>query len=455
LNSIIVVAFHADLEVSQLKHFFPLFFVEYLIRNGYSVNPVVYIGALRDIGRGYHRGDIRERISEAHKFFQGIFSPHTKVVIVEDRLEIQRDVYSILRILEFEKSLQEILRQINTKEKLDEIKEIKLRDKQYTLSDFEKELLKIYLFNRNKLNTEIKRYPYVSWGLESLGHLGTSYNIFDKSNAGLSVLKRMICADQGIEYPATIVLPDPVAISGSLMRYLHSRDLNPEERKKLSSALADYLLDQGLHLEVENLIGTIYVLIKEDDRTPLRDAREFAVLLNSTGRMDRPSLGIAICMGDRDTSLKEANQILEEYRKSINKYLTWVKEKPERMKEFENIYVIYGDNFINEKIIGTISSILVSSLNHLDKPIIAFANVVEENVAKFSARTTALALRKGINLGEVMKAASEKFDGKGGGHDIAAGAQVPIDQVTNFISLVNSYVEKQLIGEKLGSKNRT
>ena len=236
LNSIIVIAFHADLEVSQLKHFFPLFFVEYMIDNGYSINPVVYIGALRDIGRGYHRGDIRERISEAHEFFQGVFSPSTKVVIVEDRLEIQSDVYSILRILDFEKSLQEILRQINTEEKLEEIKEINLKDKRYTLSDYEKELLRIYLFERNKLGTEIKRYPYVSWGLESLGHLGTSYNIFDKSNAGLSVLKRIISADQNIEYPATIVLPDPVAISGKLMRYLHSRDLNSDETLFISDS---------------------------------------------------------------------------------------------------------------------------------------------------------------------------------------------------------------------------
>jgi hypothetical protein len=236
LNSIIVVAFHADLEVSQLKHFFPLFFVEYIIRSGYSINPVVYIGALRDIGRGYHRGDIRERIAEAHKFFQGVFSPSTKVVIVEDRLEIQRDVYSILRILEFEKSLQEILRQINTIKKLNENKEIKLKDKKYILSDYEKELLRIYLFERNKLGTEIKSYPYVSWGLESLGHLGTAYNIFDKSNAGLSVLKRIICFDQGIEYPATIVLPDPVAVSGKLMRYMRSRDLNSDETLFISDS---------------------------------------------------------------------------------------------------------------------------------------------------------------------------------------------------------------------------
>jgi len=239
LNSILVVAFHADLEVAQLKHFFPLFFTEHLIRSGYSINPVVYIGALRDIGRGYHRGDIRERVAEAHNFFQGIFTPSARVVIVEDRIEIQRDVYSILRILEFEKSLQTILGQINTPEKLLETKTVRLTEKAYPLTDYEKELLRIYLFERNKLGTEIKKYPYVSWGLESLGYLGTSYNIFDKSNAGLSVLKKMICADQGIEYPATIIFPDPVTISGKLMRYLHSRDLNPDETLFISDSYSD------------------------------------------------------------------------------------------------------------------------------------------------------------------------------------------------------------------------
>ena len=239
LNAIIVVAFHADLEVAQLKHFFPLFLVEGLIDSGYSISPVVYIGALRDIGRGYHRGDIRERVAEAHKFFQGVFSPSTKAVIIEDRVEIQRDVYSILRILDFEKSLQNVLSQINTLEKLREVSKVKLKEKSYTLTDYEKELLKIYLFDRNKLGTEIKTYPYVSWGLESLSYLGTAYNIFDKSNAGLSILKKLICTDQGIEYPATVVLPDPVTISGKPMRYLQSRDLNPDETLFISDSYRD------------------------------------------------------------------------------------------------------------------------------------------------------------------------------------------------------------------------
>jgi single-stranded-DNA-specific exonuclease len=231
------------------------------------------------------------------------------------------------------------------------------------------------------------------------------------------------------------------------------RDLSVEEKKKLASALADYLIARGLHAEVENLIGNVYVLNREEPWTPLHDAREFAVVLNSTGRLDRPSLGIAICMGDRGAALAEANRVLDDYRKSISTYLGWVMEKPERMKELEHIYVVYGETFINEKIIGTISSILVSGLANPEKPLIAFANIEEENAAKFSARTTAMALDKGVNLGVVMRVASEKYGGKGGGHNVAAGAQVPIDQLENFINYVNELVEKQLKGEDIGSKD--
>jgi len=233
------------------------------------------------------------------------------------------------------------------------------------------------------------------------------------------------------------------------------RDLTKPEKKKLSSSLADHLIARGLHVDVESLIGNVYVLNREEPWTPLRDAREFAVVLNSTGRLDRPSLGIAICMGDRHTALEEANKVLDDYRKSISTYLSWVMEKPERMKELDHIYVVYGDTFINEKIIGTISSILVSGLANPEKPLIAFANIEEENAAKFSARTTAVALNKGINLGDVMHVASEKYGGKGGGHNVAAGAQVPIDQLEKFITTVNELVKKQLKGENLGSNDKT
>jgi single-stranded-DNA-specific exonuclease len=231
------------------------------------------------------------------------------------------------------------------------------------------------------------------------------------------------------------------------------RDLSDEEKKRLCSALADYLLSKGLRYEVANLIGHVYILNREEPWTPLRDAREFAVLLNATGRMDRPSLGIAVCMGDRGSAFEEAGKVLEDYRRTINKYLGWVMEKPERMKEFENIYVVDGEDFINDKIVGAISSILSSGLPNPEKPLIAYANVEGEGLAKISARTIDVLINRGLNLGEIMQVAAERCMGKGGGHNVAAGAQVPIERIGNFVEIVNDLVGRQLKGERIGSGN--
>jgi len=229
------------------------------------------------------------------------------------------------------------------------------------------------------------------------------------------------------------------------------RDLTEEEKRRLCSALADYLVSKGLHYKVSNLIGYVYTLTREDSWTPLRDAREFAVLLNATGRMDKPGVGIAICMGDRGAALEEANKILEEYRRTINKYLSWIMEKPGRMKELDHIYVVYGEDYIDDKIVGAISSILLTSLPNPEKPLIAYADVKEEGLVKVSARTVDAVVAKGVNLGEIMQIAAEKCLGKGGGHDVAAGAQIPIENVETFIKLVNELVGKRLAGVKIGS----
>ena len=227
------------------------------------------------------------------------------------------------------------------------------------------------------------------------------------------------------------------------------RDLTDDEKKRLCSKLAEHLVSMGLHYQVNSLVGHVYTLTREEPWTPLRDAREFAVLLNGTGRMEKAGLGVAVCMGDRASALEEANLVLEDYRRSINKYLGWVTEKPERMKEFVNIYVVYGEDFINDKMVGAVSSILTSSLPNPEKPLIAYANLQEEGIAKISARTMEAVISRGVNLGEIMQIAAEKFKGKGGGHNIAAGAQVPIEEIGNFIAAVDELVGKQLKGEKV------
>ncbi len=228
------------------------------------------------------------------------------------------------------------------------------------------------------------------------------------------------------------------------------RDLSEEEKKKLCSALADHLTSKGLSGNVAlNLIGRVYTLVHEEPWTPLRDAREFSVLLNSTGRMGKGGVGVSICMGDRGSALEDAKKVLDEYRRTITKYLGWLTEKPGRIEELNSIYVAHGEGIIDDKMIGTISSILSTNLPKLEKPLIAYSAVPGEGFAKFSARTLDPLVEKGLNLGEILKTAAERHSGRGGGHNIAAGAQVPTKDVDVFIKLVDKLVKEQLEGKPL------
>jgi RecJ-like exonuclease len=141
---------------------------------------------------------------------------------------------------------------------------------------------------------------------------------------------------------------------------------------------------------------------------------------------------------------------LEEYRRTITKYLNWLTEpNTNRIEELNNIYVVRGEGIISDKVIGTISSILLTNLPNPEKPILAYSIVREEDLAKISARTIDLIVRKGLNLGEILRVASEKYSGKGGGHNIAAGAQVPIQNLESFIKLVNELIKEQLEAPKI------
>jgi len=223
------------------------------------------------------------------------------------------------------------------------------------------------------------------------------------------------------------------------------RDLSAEEKKKLLSAIADHLVSKGLGGDIAlDLVGEVYTFTHEEPWTPLRSGREFSVLLNATGRMDKAGLGVAICMGDRKKCLEEATAVIKEYRRTITKYLRWATEEPGRLEELESIYVVRGDGFIDEKTLSPVCTILSTTLTQLGKPIIAYATISGEDQVKVSSRGSEPLIQRGLNLGEIMQVAAEKFSGRGGGHDVAAGAQIPIKDVESFIKLVDKLVKEQL-----------
>jgi len=105
---------------------------------------------------------------------------------------------------------------------------------------------------------------------------------------------------------------------------------------------------------------------------------------------------------------------------------------------------VRGDGVIDEKVISPVSSILSTTLSKLEKPIIAYSTISGEDMVKVSARALEPLRKRGLNLGEVLRVAAEKYSGRGGGHDVAAGAQVPVKDVEPFIKLVDKLVKEQL-----------
>ncbi len=221
-------------------------------------------------------------------------------------------------------------------------------------------------------------------------------------------------------------------------------DLTDEEKRTLFSALSSHMVSMGCDAgAVHQLIGTIYTFRLEEPSTSLRSGREHGSLLNACGRMEKPGVGLSICLGDRGEAMAEAQEILDLYRRKIGSSLGLVREN-DMVEERDHIYVIRAGDTIDDTVIGVVSGILLNQgILKKKKPIISTA-ASEDDQMKVSARSTEELALRGLHMGLVMQKAAEAMGGGGGGHDVAAGAYVPIDKEEEFIARVNSLVPEHL-----------
>ncbi len=231
-------------------------------------------------------------------------------------------------------------------------------------------------------------------------------------------------------------------------RWRALNDLNADEKQKIFSEIAKLLSSKRLPNTVTlSLIGAVYTLIQEDRGTYLRDAREYSSLLNACGRMDKAGLGISIGVGDRERALDEAQDVFTHYKKTLAEYMDWITTTPNALDERDNIYLLNGRGTVNESMLGTVTTIVISS-NILvkDKPLIALT-YAENDMLKISGRATPTNIKKRLNLGTLFQEASTECGGTGGGHDVAAGAQLPQQFADAFVQLID-----QLVGSSLNKK---
>ena len=207
-------------------------------------------------------------------------------------------------------------------------------------------------------------------------------------------------------------------------------ELTKEEKQKIVEILLPYIGGRG----VDELIGYVYTLLKEDEFSPLRDAREFGTLLNACGRMGKSGLGVGLCLGDRGYSLSEAEKVLAEYRQIINRVVKVLTEDETRVMKHQLFNLIVADDLINAEMLGSISSILSTIPKFADKPLF-LTTKTKEGGLRISARLGA-AYKGDVNIGLTLRRVAEKVGGQGGGHRAAGGATLTYTEPPKLMSVL-------------------
>jgi RecJ-like exonuclease len=220
---------------------------------------------------------------------------------------------------------------------------------------------------------------------------------------------------------------------GGTWRTISSLDSN--EKKQLTEVIAGVLGATGGATDaIAGLVGEVYTLEYEDPFTPLRDAREFATLLNACGRMRATGVGVSVCLGERSEALSQAMKTLTDYRMGINKAIQALMDDPSREEEHGDLVFLLGDGLVDERLLGPVTSILTSSPGYKDRVVVARTTSGESEL-KVSCRVGDV-FEGSVNLGLIMREAAEAVGGTGGGHTMAAGAKIPASATDSFFRLV-------------------
>lgn len=190
----------------------------------------------------------------------------------------------------------------------------------------------------------------------------------------------------------------------------------------------------------------IYTLIEEKDESPMKDAREFATLLNACGRMEKASFGIGVCLGIKK-DVQRAMQTLLDYKKEIVNALNWYHGNGKDIIKGDNFVIINAKDEIPSTIIGTLASILSKSNEFDSKTYIMTMARAADKTIKISLRLSGRT--QDIDLRETLKEMVIKVGGEAGGHQYAAGALIELGKEDEFVQIAQDILRKISIEEAI------
>ena len=227
-----------------------------------------------------------------------------------------------------------------------------------------------------------------------------------------------------------------------LLQSLHidpNTKLNALEKpamKRLASYLTIKLLEQNVPPEdAEDMITKKYRSSDVDV-----DLEEYSHQINSCGRMNQMGVGVAMCLGDVK-AMEQAVELRKEYKKKIREGLKRLEK--EGLLEMQNIQYFYESV---PEFAGTFAGIGMMYFFNQNKPVITLTKTDKD--IRISGRGTKRLVESGLDMAIVLSKVASELGGTGGGHNVAAGATIPLENEDKFLEMVDKLVGEQLNHEK-------
>jgi len=248
---------------------------------------------------------------------------------------------------------------------------------------------------------------------------------------------------KSLEYSTNFFIPGVTGSSQGVAELLRENQIPSEKtlyelsEEEISKLVTSILIRMASGGEKAEIIGNIYIM-KFFNRK--EDVRELSVLVNACSRLGHPEIALSFCL-QHEYAKEKAQEI----------YIQYKQELIDGLKNAEKVEKISGNGFtiinakdsIKDTIIGTITSILSSSLDYKEGTVL-IGMAYNQDKIKVSAR---IAGRKGKNLKEVLEKTitMNNIEAEVGGHHMAAGCLIKKEDEIRFLEELRKMLEIEVM----------
>lgn len=244
---------------------------------------------------------------------------------------------------------------------------------------------------------------------------------------------------KSLEYSTSFYIPGVTGSSKGVAELLRENgissektlyELTEEEISKLITSIMIRMVAKGDKTEI---LGNLYIM-KFYNRK--EDVREISVLINACSRLGYPDIALSFCL-QNEKAKEQAQEIYSQYKQELIDAL----RNAEQMEKIhgKGFIILNAKDKIKDTIIGTVTSILSSSLDY-ESGTILIGMAYNQDKIKISAR---IAGRDGKNLKEVLEKTLtiDNLDAEVGGHQKAAGCLIKKEDEQKFIENLQKHLE--------------